>query len=196
MPRQTAIASGSGLIAGVAITTALVSDFPEHPLGDLLFPLLALLAPLVCLFLIAGRVIRRWLDDYTDATRRELDAAAEQRRLFHKDMDTRLAEINRREEAVSRAVAASEQRYQQLSQALTEERTQQARLRDEHEELIQDYNRVVTDTLQQSADLFHPRPPASGDGSDAACIPMPARPPQDGGAVQPPMHSAADPLLN
>lgn len=51
--RQTALASASGLVAGVAITAVLAENYPHDTFHDLVVPLLARIAPLVCLTLIS-----------------------------------------------------------------------------------------------------------------------------------------------
>jgi hypothetical protein len=198
MPRRTAIASVCGGDAGVTIGAVFANDFPNRG-GGLLIPLALQIIPMICVSVVCVLVIRRWIGEYTTKIRAELAAAAKQRHLFDTSMDRRLAELNRREEAANRTAAANEQRFAELHQALRDEREAHARLRAEYEELTQDYNRVVVDALQQSADLFRPRQPAapdstasSSDTGDAHCIPMPTRYARGGGAAHHPVHDAAD----
>lgn len=189
MPRRIAAASVCGLIAGVTITAALTEGLPQHPVGDLLLPVLARLAPLVCVTLVTMKVLRRWLDSQARSTHLVLAAAAEQRHKFRQETDQRLAEIARREDTLTRSAAAVEARTARVHQELLEEREAHQLLQAEHETLMEEYNAVVCATLQQSANRFRSRPPSPNGGHEAApCIafPLPLRPRHDGDAVHTP----------
>ncbi|MEU2487134.1 hypothetical protein ABZ593_21305 [Streptomyces sp. NPDC012617] len=177
MPRQTAIASASGLVAGIAITLASTGGLPDHPKLDLLLHLLTRTAPAVCALLIAGKVFRRWLDNYTADARRDLAEIAEQRRLFHVEVQARLDYCQQREEAFRRGQQATDSyvRVQQAELVATKEEVR--RLQAEFDDLAADYNRVVTDTLQQSAHRFRPRPGPNSTTTAGIAIPLPARVP-------------------
>lgn len=176
MPKRTVIAfaAASGLIAGVASTATLTDDNrPRNAVTDLLLPLLAEVIPVACLTVISMRIIRRWLDSYTASTRKELQAADQQRQEISRSIDRRLTELARRESALKRHEAATTR----LRQALDEQRQIITELTAERDDLAEDYNVIVCQTLQQAADKFRLRPPAASDGNPAPCVPLSARPP-------------------
>lgn len=151
----------------------------------------ARVAVLVCGLLLAAAVIRPWLLSFLGTMRREMTAQAAQHRQFNEEMDRRLAELALRESALNRSATAS---TVHLSSRLAEADLKATRLQQEYDELASDYNRVVTDSLQQSAMLFAPRPGgANPDGSVTPTTPLPRRAREDGGALPSQARGTADP---
>ncbi|MEU1815220.1 hypothetical protein ABZ543_08475 [Streptomyces roseifaciens] len=161
-----------GTLVGICITAAVSDRLPDEPAGDgVLLPLLIHLIPSIASTVISVKIFRRWLDESRTAT----EAATEARRVFFQEMVNRQEEIARREEALILSAHTYETRIAQAVQDLVDERLGHARLKDEFEELAADYNRVVCESLQQSADRFRPRSPVLLD-KHAPCLPLPARP--------------------
>lgn len=174
MPVQTVIASAVGLVAGLAIALAATGGIPDDLTGELVVQITARLAPITCALLILTRYIRRWLTAFTADTRQELQAAAEQRHLFTAEVNRRLAEVARREAAANRSFAAGQAQIAAANKAHAEEHAAYLALQAEHEELLADYNRVVQQSLQQTADLFRPRMRTTVDGPTRR-LPLPTR---------------------
>jgi multidrug efflux pump subunit AcrA (membrane-fusion protein) len=107
-------------------------------------------------------------------------------------MTRRLAEIARREAAVNRSLDAAEAQIAKADQARAEERAAYLKLQTDYAELTADYNHVVRESLQQSADLFRPRTPPPAD-EDGQCIPMPPRITRRGDAARQRACDVADP---
>ncbi|MFD8774563.1 hypothetical protein [Streptomyces sp. NPDC059916] len=155
MPYRTAIAAAGGVVAGSVLTWATTKQIHEAPPDTLLIPLAVRIGvPTVCALLVAGFAVRKWLDRHTEQIRSMLGDAVHQggpvpskagagllddlpNRSSPSDTEMRLSGIT-----VGLAV--------QLHSA--EEKVE--RLQDDFDELAEDYNALVTDTLQQGADLF------------------------------------------
>jgi hypothetical protein len=194
MPRQTAIATVGGLIVGIALTTTAVRKPPSEPTGGILLQILAHFGPAIACTVIGVTVFRRWLDDYSALSQREMTAAAEQRRLFLQEITNHQADITRREAQLNRSAQASEARITEAVKNLVNERASHARLQADYDELADDFNRVVSATLQQSADRFWPRPAGPADNG-APCIPLPARSRQRGDVTHQQARDITDPSL-
>lgn len=131
--RQTALPSASGLVAGAAITAVLAENYPHGTVHDPVVPLLARIAPLVCLTLIS-LCVARWM----------LSCAAD---------TLRPAGIARREEAVTRSTTAA------FEARIKAEKDARKRLLAEHRELTDDYNRRLQRLKARLAVTFLTRGP-------------------------------------
>ncbi|MFF4388506.1 hypothetical protein ACFY0G_17265 [Streptomyces sp. NPDC001552] len=173
MVRKTATAGVVGILAGAAIGALAARRFPREADSDHLLMTVNIGVVIACAVIVV-RLLRRWMVGYTARTHQDLQEAAESRRRFIDEMTARQASINRTQDMMNARALAVESRMNEVLQALIEERAAHAALRKEHTELTDDYNRVVADSLQQTADLFRGRP-APASGSSGMCIPMPAR---------------------
>ncbi|WTW95470.1 hypothetical protein OG216_19705 [Streptomycetaceae bacterium NBC_01309] len=147
MPRTTAVASVSGLIAGIAATMAVMGD-PEEPTAESFEPI-ARLGLLVCLFLIAGKAFRGVLDDAMTRTHHAVEAATTRDLHRPPGIAARHAEDG--------GTDHSHQRLDKLLEALTEERAARAKLQAEYDELANDYNQIVMDAYNGCVGVCHTR---------------------------------------
>ncbi|MEU6929039.1 hypothetical protein AB0A05_07725 [Streptomyces sp. NPDC046374] len=132
--------------------------------------------PTLTCTLLGLHIMRGWLEKHTEQTRQQHATAAAERNHFAGEMTKRLAEIAQREKALNAATSDSEARMGQLLALVLEEREARAQLQAEHDEVTEEYNRVVSDSLQQYADTFRPRAGAPAEPErEAHLIPMPAR---------------------
>ncbi|MGW5930563.1 hypothetical protein ACWF2L_30675 [Streptomyces anulatus] len=172
MIRRTTFASLIGFIAGAALTVPLAALSGESLTGHLV-PTVIRTAGVLTVLLVAGRVFSAWLKESHAKTCQELRAAAAQRTAFQKALDARAADLAKREARLAASSAAAETQQAEMRSALLQEASHRVQLEAEYTQLAEDYNLLVSTTLQQSAALFRPRetrPPASGN---APLLPMP-----------------------
>ncbi|MFJ7592457.1 hypothetical protein ACIQZO_34830 [Streptomyces sp. NPDC097617] len=132
--------------------------------------------PTLTCTLLGLHIMRGWLEKHSEQTRQEHTTAAVERTRFAGEMTKRMTEIAQREKALNAAANDSEARMGQLLHLVLEEREARARLQDEHDEVTDDYNRVVSDSLQQYAETFRPRVAHPAEpAKEAHLIRMPAR---------------------
>ncbi|MFE0766138.1 hypothetical protein [Streptomyces smyrnaeus] len=199
--RKTAIASASGMATGVVFTVVAVDGVPSHGAAGLFLPLAVRIFPLIIGVIVITCAFRNWMDRFAAQVKAEREASAEQRRQEEERLRQRAEHLDRREGALNHATEAAQGRLALLTKKLEEshvallaERDARNRLQTDYDELAEDYNRMVTDTLQQRADFFN-RPTAP---ADPATPPAPVHhipvPQYDGGAAHQRMRDAADPL--
>ncbi|MFJ3545386.1 hypothetical protein ACIPQH_24860 [Streptomyces rubiginosohelvolus] len=138
-----------------------------------LVPTLIRTTGILFVLLVAGRVFSVWLKESHAVTCQELRAAAEQRTTFHKALEARAADLANREARLSLATAAIEAQHAELQQALTQEEAHRVQLEADYDQLAEDYNLLVSGTLQRSATLFRPRETRTTTSGKAPLLPMP-----------------------
>ena len=184
MPRSTAIASASGLTAGIAITVAAADGIPAGSISALaLLAVLHVGAP-ACITFIGMVVMRRWNTSHEESIRQELTELADQRRCWEADYARRAAELSAREDRLNRVsddgqaqLSSLAKRLDETLAALTEERQSRAQLQQEFDELAADHNAVIQDTLRERAEIFARRSwTAAAVLPGASTIPSPAAP--------------------
>ncbi|MFF3096720.1 hypothetical protein [Streptomyces cyaneofuscatus] len=172
MTRRNALTPFLGFAAGAALTFPLATLSGESLTGHLV-PTLIRTTGVLLLLLAAGRVFNAWLKESHASTCRELQAAAEQRVSFQKELDTRALDLTLRESRLAQTEAAAEAQRREMQHALLQETAHRVQLEADFSALAEDYNLLVASTLQQSANVFRPRetrPPVSGT---APLLPMP-----------------------
>lgn len=198
MRRTTAIAWMGGILTGIAITAA-TATLQGRPLGEpVQLLLLHNVVPVTVCTGVTLAVLRRWLARHSAEARREQVNSAQQRADFQKAMKKREDDLARREESVNRTAVVAQVRISQTLQALVDEKAVNDALRAEYDELAEEYNRVVVDALQQSADLFRPRATAAEPAEFVAAAPlitMPGRPRALSDATHGRACDVADPYL-
>ncbi|MFF4292201.1 hypothetical protein ACFY0N_00925 [Streptomyces vinaceus] len=192
MARKTVTAWVVGVLASVALGALAARRFPNEADHDHLLAVIDLALTVACTLIALG-LLKRWMGTYSSQVRKDIDTFAEQRHVFNEGIKNHLADIARREEALNARALDVETRMNDVLQALIDERAAGAALRQENDELTRDYNRAVSDSLQQTADLFRGRAPST-TGIDGLCIPMPVRSPE-GHVEHDAPHVAADPAV-
>lgn len=172
MIRRTTFASLTGFVAGAALTVPLATLSGETMAGHLV-PTLIRTTGILFVLLVAGRVFSAWLKESHDVTCQELRAAAEQRTAFQEALDSRAADLAKRETRLALATAATEAQQNELQRALMQEAAHRVQLEADYEQLAEDYNLLVSNTLQQSATLFRPRETRAPLSGKAPLLPMP-----------------------
>ncbi|MDX2919699.1 hypothetical protein [Streptomyces sp. NE06-03C] len=172
MIRRTTFASLTGFVAGAALTFPLTALSGESMAGHLL-PTLIRTTGVLFVLLIAGRVFSTWLKESHAVTCQELRAAAEQRTTFQKALEARAADLAQREARLAAAIATAEAQRNELQQALMQEAAHRVQLEADYDQLAEDYNLLVSGTLQQSATLFRPRETRAPLSGSAPLLPMP-----------------------
>ncbi|MFD6935311.1 hypothetical protein ACFWAP_04015 [Streptomyces goshikiensis] len=184
MRRKSANVWTGGVISGVVIT-ATAWLWPRLPATDRMMLLVAMnILPTLTCTLLGVHLLRGWLEKHTAQTQQEHATAAAERNRFAGEMTKRMAEIAQREKALNAASTDSEARMSKLLALLLEEREARAKLQQEHDEVTEDYNRVVSDSLQQYADTFRRRVGTPAEpAKEAHLLRMPARAVHQGDAT-------------
>lgn len=176
MPDRISTASLAGFILGVALAVT----FACGPLADAVDSMAVLIlirvVTLTIALLMVAALLRRWLT----RARAEWVAVIQRASRFKEEVEQRL---DRQEETLTRSFKAQ----------LEEAHAENARLQEEYDEVCNDYNRVVADSLQQSADLFAPHSGANrSNDSIASCTPLPRSRQVSGGTCSGPAQDTAD----
>ncbi|MCX5326370.1 hypothetical protein [Streptomyces sp. NBC_00120] len=151
MPYRTAIAAAGGVVAGSVLTWATISQILEDPPDSLLLPLAVRIGvPTICALLTAGFVVRKWLDRHTEQIRSMIGEVVQQRGPVPGEAGAGPLDELPNRSSPSHLSGITVGLAVQLHSA--EEKAE--RLQDDFDELAEDYNALVTDTLQQGADLF------------------------------------------
>ncbi|MGC4947804.1 hypothetical protein ACLQ2N_16605 [Streptomyces sp. DT224] len=167
MAAKTTLAALSGLAAGIACTVASVHGVDTSTFGGILLLTAVRLFPGLCITLVSLAVLRRWMVRHDTRTRAEYAALAEERRQYGDEYQRRSAELYAREQRLAgMSEHASWQmlnltnRLSETLLALTASRRELAELQADYDELANDHNQVIRETLQERADVFSRRRPA------------------------------------
>ncbi|MDH6189214.1 hypothetical protein EES44_24725 [Streptomyces sp. ADI96-15] len=186
---------------GVVFAVVAVDGVAVHGVAGLLMPLAVRVFPLIVGVVIVVCAFETWMDKFAAQIKADGEASARQRLREEERLRQRAEHLDRREDALNRATEAAEGRLALLTKSLEEarvallaEKKDRGVLQADFDELAEDYNRMVTDTLRQRANFFaRPAAPA-----DPAAPPAPVHhilvPQRDGGAARPVLRDAADPV--
>ncbi|WP_432001535.1 hypothetical protein [Streptomyces sioyaensis] len=178
-----ASASASAFTAGIAVAVV-ATDGLDHGSNDSLFgPLAVRVLPLVACAAIIAVIVRRWLYGIVRQARAEMTAAAADRASCEKRMTKREQDVEQAEEKlrhtkanVAKLVALATERLEDAQSTLDAERSARSELQGEYDELANDYNQLVTETLQQRANFFkRGGAGAAVEHAPAQCIPLQGR---------------------
>ncbi|MEV6565954.1 hypothetical protein [Streptomyces kronopolitis] len=183
MPDRIVLASASAFAAGIAVTVVATDDLNQGSNDSLLGSLAVRVLPLVACAAVIAAIVRRWLYGIVRQAHAEMAAAAADRASCEKRMTKREHDVEQAEEKlrhtkanVAKLVALVTERLEGAQSTLEAERSARAELQGEYDELANDYNQLVTDSLQQRANFF--KRGAAGQAAEhapAQCIPIQGR---------------------
>ncbi|MFI9026392.1 hypothetical protein [Streptomyces sp. NPDC053560] len=192
MPHRIAAATSlAGFALGASGAVTFAEGIAKRSAADFsLFVGARVFFVVACGLILTAALLRPWMLSFLEAMRRETAVQADQHQRFNAEMDRRLNELTLREEAVNRSTAVS---TVHLSYQLAQSHLKEARLQIEYDELATDYNRVVTDTLQQRAMLFASRTGGNSSDAVAPCTRLPGSAGKDNEALPTQAWGTADP---
>ncbi|MFK0063439.1 hypothetical protein ACIQTN_29940 [Streptomyces werraensis] len=184
MQGRATIASVSGLTAGVAATVAITGQGPTSDAGGVVLMMAAWLAAMVCVTVVAMAALRKWLNAHEDRTRAAAQQVAIERTAFMeaterrgRELHEREERLNKRAEQISAYVVGIARRLDEAVTRNTHLERQLAEVTKAYEELADDHNRLVRETLQERTDRFERRlVPPTTRRTAAPCAPAAARP--------------------
>ncbi|MGX1301435.1 hypothetical protein RKD35_002923 [Streptomyces albogriseolus] len=183
MPGRATIASVSGLATGVAATVAVTGHGPESDAGGVVLMMAAWLAAMVCVSVVSMATLRKWINAHDDRTRTTAQQVAMERTTFIEASERRGRELHEREERLNKRAEQVSAYVVGIARRLDEALTRTAHLERQlaevakaYEELAEDHNRLIRETLQERTDRFERRmvPPAARKQA-APCAPAAAR---------------------
>jgi hypothetical protein len=165
MPGRATITAISGLCVGVGATLLVTGEGPQPGAGGAALMMATRLAAMVCTTAVALATLRRWIRAHDQRTQQVAEQVAQERAAYVQEGERRARELadredrlNRRAESVSAYVMGIARR---LDEALTRTSHLERELADlttRYEELAEDHNRLIRETLQERADRFGRRP--------------------------------------
>ncbi|QKW07017.1 hypothetical protein HUT18_11980 [Streptomyces sp. NA04227] len=158
MALRTIIAAVSGLVTGITITIAATDRIPTNTVDNLAFAIAVRVAPITCALLIGHAALRKWLDDYTVQVRGVFRDASPDQTSTAAQTGVGISLSNRRSPTDAERVNALTACLAETQVQLHGEQKKNDNLQAEFDELVEDYNRLVTDALQRAADRFENKP--------------------------------------
>lgn len=153
-PQQTAMAAVGGATGGTTIGLSVADDSLGHDMG-------VVLLPIACVTIVAMHTFRRWLKTHDEQTRRAYDELAQRRLRLDEEHANRLRQLTKREAEFAREsatrrthVAGMARHLGEILIALGKERHARATLQEEYDELADDFNQLVQETMQDRTDRF------------------------------------------
>lgn len=193
MPERALFASVSGLAAGVAATIAVTGQGPDNHAGGIVLTMAAGLAAMVSVTVVAMAAVRKWLTDHDERTLNTAKQIAIERSTFIEASERQARELAAREERLNRQAEQISAYVMGIARRLDEALTRNSHLDRQltdltkaYEELSEDHNRLVRETLQERAARFQRRP-ASSRMAAATC------PPAQASQETTPVRAYADP---
>lgn len=160
MPGKTMIASLCGVAVGIAVAMS-ADAIPTGGAAAVAVRVFTRFFPLLCVTLIVLGAMRRWTASYDHKSRKLFQALADERTKFREECRLRAAKLDAREQRINRTaesdghqLRSSAARLTEALRSLADEREKYASLEMHYNELVDDYNQVVLEAMQDRSDRF------------------------------------------